>query len=179
MSTTDPVRMTWPLKRNSKPRTGPHELIFLNFQLLLLVVDTWLVFNAVRTFDDASYNWDQKTFHTNLAHELIDNKYEARVRSPRRSRLNEEAATLATIAEPTARAGVMAHLMRSESGCLRIEKGVQAKKRVQARCKICSKKTTYVCSDCPEIYLYYVKNRADEEKMCFKSHIEAYHLNQE
>ena len=118
----------------------------------MVVVDTWLVFNAFMNRTDVKLN--QKGFYSVLAKELIDNCFDqaggqlAHKRSP--SALSFQAEAFARMIESESpRSGVLVHLTPVKR--LKNSRGQTTSfKSYQGRCKESQKKTTWQCSDCED-----------------------------
>ncbi|KAI2491610.1 Transposase IS4 [Fragilaria crotonensis] len=143
----------------------------------MVVVDTWLVFNAFKNQRDVLLN--QKEFYSVLAEELIDNCFDqssgARKRSsPSRQAFQAEACARVVESE-SPRAGVLVHLTPVKR--LKNSKGEKTSFRYQGRCKECQKKTTWQCSDCEDagktVYLCSTKNG----QRCFAGHLRRNHTH--
>jgi hypothetical protein len=82
----------------------------------MIVVDTWLVFNAFKNAPDLLAGKKailQKDFYAMLAEELIDNTYGSSIssaRRPRSSPTNYQDACMRALENGSARAGVLTHL---------------------------------------------------------------------
>jgi hypothetical protein len=115
----------------------------VNTSLLgMCIVDAWYAYSQCTNTDEK-----QKDFYSYLAEELIDNNYDSVGRRSRESTPPGRAARLVTV-NGLARCGVEAHL--SPTKRRRIEKGVIKKGLYQGKCRICKKKTVFVCSACKD-----------------------------
>ncbi|KAI2511080.1 Transposase IS4 [Fragilaria crotonensis] len=118
----------------------------------MIVVDTWLVFNAFKNAPDLLAGKKailQKDFYAMLAEELIDNTYGSSISSARRSRsspTNYQDACMRALENGSARAGVLTHLTPVKR--LKTSGGKATNHRYQGRCRECQKKSTWQCSDC-------------------------------
>ena len=145
----------------------------------MIVVDTWLVFNAMRNTPTVQLN--QKEFYSVLSEELIDNSYGSRGCPSSQPRSSPNAASFVQDACMRAlesggpRAGVLTHLTPVKR--LKNSKGERTSFRYQGRCKECQKKTTWQCSDCGDggktVYLCATKNG----KRCFLDHLARNHMH--
>jgi hypothetical protein len=144
----------------------------------MIVVDTWLVFSAMRNTRTVELN--QKEFYSVLAEELIDNMYGSRGRPSSQPRSSPNAmafqdACMRALQSGGPRAGVLTHLTPVKR--LKNSKGEKTTFRYQGRCKECQKKTTWQCSDCGDdgkiIYLCATKNG----QRCFLSHLARNHAH--
>ena len=143
----------------------------------MVVVDTWLVFNAFKKDQRDTVQLNQKEFYSVLAEELIDNCIEGGTR--KRSTLSAQsfqAEACARVAESESpRAGVLTHLTPVKR--LKNSKGEKTSFRYQGRCKECQKKTTWQCSDCEDagktVFLCSTKNM----KRCFSEHLRRNHTH--
>jgi hypothetical protein len=145
----------------------------------MIVVDTWLVFSAMRN-TPRGVQMNQKEFYSVLAEELIDNMYGSRGRpsaQPRSSPnlMSFQDACMRALESGGPRAGVLTHLTPVKR--LKNSKGEKTTFRYQGRCKECQKKTTWQCSDCDDngkiIYLCATKNG----KRCFLNHLARNHAH--
>src|SRR5210317_412382 len=110
----------------------------------IIITDTWMVYKrATRTAET------QKTFHSYLAEELIDNCYDNQ-RSMRATSQNSVDSSL-VFASPTARSGLGIHLTPTKRK--RKRKGCETQQLYQGRCCIegCGKKTSFQCSACLDL----------------------------
>jgi hypothetical protein len=117
----------------------------------MIVVDTWLVFNAMRNTPTVELN--QKEFYSVLSEELIDISYGSRgcpSGQPRYSPTNAASfvqdACIRALESGGPRAGVLTHLTPVKQ--LKNSKGERTSFRYQGRCKESQTKTTWQCSDC-------------------------------
>jgi hypothetical protein len=118
----------------------------VNTSLLgMCIVDAWYAYSQCTQprgpNPNAAYNEKQKEFYSFLSEELIDNSYDS---GGRRSRGNtpDKGPRLVT----TDGRGVEAHL--SPTKRRRIEKGVATNGLFQGQCRVCKKKTVFICSAC-------------------------------
>jgi hypothetical protein len=154
----------------------------VNTSLLgMCIVDAWYAYSQctkTRGANAASIDEKQKDFYSYLAEELIDNTYDS---VGRRNRENtpERAPRLVTV-NGLARCGVEAHL--SPTKRRRVEKGVTTKGLYQGKCRICKKKTVFVCSACKDANedgilhgkeVWLCMNKQGET--CFIDHLSAKH----
>ena len=146
----------------------------------MIVVDTWLVFNAMRNTPTVELN--QKEFYSVLSEDLIDNSYGSRgcpSSQPRSSPTNAASfvqdACIRALESGGPRAGVLTHLTPVKR--LKNNKGERTSFRYQGRCKECQKKTTWQCSDCGDggkiVYLCATKNG----QRCFLDHLACNHMH--
>jgi hypothetical protein len=151
----------------------------------MIVVDTWLVYNAFKNGTSSARAQQQrkclqKEFYSILAEELIDNSYDNRggTRRPRSSPngTSYQEACIRAVESGCARAEVLTHLtpvkrLKNAHG------GEKTSFRYQGRCKECQKKTTWQCSDCNDsdktVFLCATKNG----KRCFLDHIARNHAH--
>ncbi len=121
----------------------------VNTSLLgMCIVDTWYAYSQCTKANDGT-DEKQKDFYSFLAEELIDNNYDSV------GRRNRDGSTPDTTRAPRlvtvnglARCGVEAHL--SPTKRRRVEKGVTTNGLYQGKCKVCKKKTVFVCSLCKD-----------------------------
>ncbi len=112
----------------------------------IVVVDTWLVYSKCT---GAIEDEKQAEFYTLLAEELIENTYDSALGRRRRSDfVTEDSPTLSRLTGAP-RSGVYAHLTPTKRRRRRAD-GSLTKQRLQGRCMICHKKTTYLCSVCSD-----------------------------
>ena len=145
----------------------------------MIVVDSWLVYNAFANRgkgEELNQAVNQKEFYSVLAEELIDNTYHEKGRAARRS--FQEEACIQAVESGSPKAGVLTHLTPIK----RFKNNMHGQKlshRYQGRCKVCSKKTTWQCSDCEDngkaVFLCPTKNG----KRCFVEHISHVHTHLE
>ena len=121
--------------------------------LAMVIVDTWLVYSKCTKLDDC-----QTDFYIKLSEELIDNNYEEVARRRRRIREEEHGSDNDSVNDDLpvlsrtghVRAGVHIHLTPTKR--MRKKKdGSVMTDRLQGRCMICQKKTTYLCSECIDV----------------------------
>ena len=145
----------------------------------MIVVDTWLVFSAMRN-TPRRVELNQKELYSVLAEELIDNMYGSRGRpsaQPRSSpnSMSFQDACIRALESGGPRAGVLTHLTPVKH--LKNRKGEKTTFRYQGRCKECQKKTTWQCSDCDDdgkiVYLCPTKNG----QRCFLNHLARNHAH--
>ena len=116
----------------------------------MCIVDVWCAHSQCTKATgaiDASTDEKQKDFYSFLAEELIDNTYDSVGGRRNRENTPERVPRLVTV-NGLARCGVEAHL--SPTKRRRVEKGVTTKGLYQGRCRICKKKTVFVCSACKD-----------------------------
>jgi hypothetical protein len=122
----------------------------VNTSLLgMCIVDAWYAFSQctkTRGANNTNTGEKQKDFYSFLAEELIDNNYDNVGRRNRES-TPVRGPRLVTV-NGLARCGVEAHL--SPTKRRRIEKGVTTNGLYQGKCRICRKKTVFVCSACKD-----------------------------
>jgi hypothetical protein len=110
----------------------------------MIVVDTWLVYNAFKNTPHET-ECSQKDFYSVLAEELIDNCYNNWGQATRsRSSPNGSSyqnACIRAVESGSPRAGVLTHLTPGKR--LKNSKGEKTTFRYQGRCKECQKKTTW------------------------------------
>jgi hypothetical protein len=119
----------------------------VNTSLLgMCIVDAWYAYSQCTKTGEANTEEKQKDFYSFLAEELIDNNYDS---VGRRRGVNSPVAgpQLVTI-NGLARCGVEAHL--SPTKRRRKEKGLTTNGLYQGKCRICKKKTVFVCSACKD-----------------------------
>jgi hypothetical protein len=123
-------------------------LMRVNTTLLgMCIVDTWYAYSQCTKTKEK-----QKDFYSFLAKELIDNKYDSvGPGSGRRNRTQDaqEARNRMMMSNnglPTC--GYGPHITPTKRR--RINKGVVTKSLHQGKCRVCKKKTTFVCSVCKE-----------------------------
>ncbi len=144
----------------------------VNFSMM--VVDTWLVFNAMRNTPTVELN--QKEFYSVLSEELVDDSYGSRgcpSSQPRSSPTNAASfvqdACMRELESGGPRASVLTYLTPVKQ--LKNSKGERTRLRYQGRCKEYQKKTTWQCSDCGDggniVYLCATKNG----QQCFFDHL--------
>jgi hypothetical protein len=135
----------------------------------MIVVDTYIVHSKA-----TGSRQSQKSFYQDIATALIDNNYD---RSVRRSRgePGDQDPTLSTLTG-VPRSGVYAHLTPTKKR--RKSKGVYTKHREQGNCRVCKRRTTYICSVCeddpangPEPWLCHT----ERGNMCFSNHMQRVH----
>ena len=121
---------------------------------------------------------NERDFITQLAEQLIDNKYLPRVLRPRRKRLTESKQLLCS--PPTVNS---TRQMTAPTPTKR-RKRRDKNQRLQGKCMICKKLTTHVCQECQNKYvvgqLEYIKPEEfwicnKEGKRCMGRHIEQCH----
>jgi hypothetical protein len=117
----------------------------------MCIVDAWYAYSQCTkprgSTNNANTDEKQKDFYANLAEELIDNSYDSVGQRNRGENTPVRGPRLVT-ANGLARCGVEAHL--SPTKRRRIEKGVTTKGLYQGKCRICKKKTVFVCSACKD-----------------------------
>ena len=140
------------LRMEKKVETKDWSVRVLNLSIFsMIVVDTWLVFNAFKNVPDIARRGEvpQKDFYAMLAEELIDNTYGSigSARRPRSSPTHYQDACRRALENGCARAGVLTHLTPVKR--LKTSEGKMTNhSRYQGRCKECQKKSTWQCSDC-------------------------------
>jgi hypothetical protein len=124
----------------------------VNTSLLgMCIVDAWYAYSqctkaSTRTNQSANNDEKQKEFYSFLAEELIDNTYDSVGRSTRKN--GQDAGPRLVTANGLARCGIEAHL--SPTKRRRVEKGVTTNGLYQGKCRVCRKKTVFVCSACKD-----------------------------
>jgi hypothetical protein len=110
----------------------------VNTSLLgMCIVDAWYAYSQCTNTDEK-----QNSFYSSLAEELIDNNYDTVGRGSETRR-----STRMMRANGRGRPKVIqAHLTPTKRR--RIEKGVMVKGLYQGKCRVCKKKTIFVCSAC-------------------------------
>jgi hypothetical protein len=140
----------------------------------IVVVDTWLVYSkCTGTIEDEK----QAEFYTLLAEELIENTYDSALGRRRRSDfVTEDSPTLSRLTGAP-RSGVYAHLTPTKRRRRRAD-GSLTKQRLQGRCMICHKKTTYLCSVCSDNTRFERTPwlcHSEHGRHCFSTHYEDIH----
>jgi hypothetical protein len=125
----------------------------VNTSLLgMCIVDAWYAYSQCtksRGPSNAHSTEEEKhkDFYSYLAEELIDNNYDSVGRRNRGENTPVRGPRLVTVSG-LARCGLEAHL--SPTKRRRVEKGVTTKGLYQGKCRICRKKTVFVCSACKD-----------------------------
>jgi hypothetical protein len=123
----------------------------VNTSLLgMCIVDAWYAYSQCTKNRGPNANTGcekQKDFYSFLAEELIDNNYDSVGRRGNRENATDAGPQLVTV-NGLARCGIEAHL--SPTKRRRIEKGVTTNGLYQGKCRICKKKTVFVCSACKD-----------------------------
>jgi hypothetical protein len=143
----------------------------------MIVVDAWLVYNAFAQRGRGEELNNQKEFYSVLAEELIDNAYNDKGRASVARRSFQQEAYMKAVDSGSPKAGVLTHvtpIKRFKNNFL----GEQTTLRYQGRCKVCSKKTTWQCSDCEDNgnQCFCVPQNG---KRCFVEHISCNHTHLE
>ena len=114
----------------------------------IIITDTWMAYKRATMTTES-----QKSFHSYLAEELIDNNHDNQ-HSTRTSPKN-----VLIFGSPTARNGYGIHLTPTKRR--RMSRGKMTRNLYQGRCCIkgCHKKTTFQCSEC-------VDSAAQQENQC-------------
>jgi hypothetical protein len=116
----------------------------------MCIVDAWYAYSQCTKTRGATTSTaeseKQKDFYSFLAEELIDNAYDS-VGRRNRENATDAGPQLVNI-HGLARCGVEAHL--SPTKRRRIEKGVTTNGLYQGKCRMCKKKTIFVCSACKD-----------------------------
>ncbi len=147
----------------------------------MIVVDTWLVFQAMRNTPTVELN--QKEFYSVLAEELIDNSYGSRgspssqpQSSPTDAASFVQDACIRALESGGPRAGVLTHLTPVKQ-LKNSNKSERTSFRYQGRCKECQRKTIWQCSDCGDggktVYLCATKNG----QRCFLDYLAPNHMH--
>ena len=114
---------------------------------------------------------DEQDFYENLAEEMIDNDYERVYTRRSRGTTTTEATRVTNV--------VSAHLTPTQQRRKkRMPDGsfVETSYRQQMRCKVCGKKTIYLCSQCQsenETHLFLCDTKKGDT--CFAQHVAEYH----
>ena len=147
----------------------------------MILVDTWLVYQACTGSTES-----QSDFYTLLSEELIDNAYNEGVFQLRCVPVIEPIITLPEMIHPQTgqgRAGVAAHLTLTNKK-RKTKNGEVTNHHMQGQCQMCSKKTTYVCSQCQNEVDDFVGGvhcipwlcHTKTGRMCFPNHVSNSHL---
>jgi hypothetical protein len=146
----------------------------------MIVVDTWLAYSLCTGIGRANGREEkQKDFYTALAEELVDNQYD-NVGSRRvfvEANLDSDSPALSrSTGEP--RSGLYAHLTPTKKR-RKNKDGSFSSNRLQGRCLVCSKKTTYVCSVCKDEETPHSREPwvcyTTKGKLCYANHMATCH----
>ena len=140
----------------------------------MIVVDAWLIYKGIRGFGMPGIKGeeDQKLFYTLLAEELIDNTFD-QVGARRRSQGSTPPSAGLVASAP--RSGLHMHLTPTKR-----KRDQMSKALLQHKCRICKKKSKYLCSQCldgnddngsTEVWLCHSETGRD----CFLQHLQAAH----
>jgi hypothetical protein len=151
----------------------------VNMSILgMVLVDSWLAFTQCTNSEEK-----QKDFYILLSEELIDNNYD---RTGGRSRRQEDggigsnSSPTITHATGAPRSGIYAHLTPTKRRKKK-SNGELTRYSYQGRCKVCGRKTIYICSQCMdedvtngatcEVYICYT----NKGRLCYSEHMHTAH----
>jgi len=173
------------LKIEKKLRTTKWDVRVNMSIFAMIVVDTWLVYSKCTTMETTEKQID---FYTCLAEEMIDNTYDSL--GGRRGRTTEvpnrdDESPVMSRRTGMPQSGVYAHLTPTKRK-RNTRDGEPTKQRLQGRCMMCQKKTTYLCSTCNDDM---EENQADSDgqktpwlchtekgQTCFAEHYDSTHI---